>query len=309
MLFFFVLLSCCLAVQNLFSILSKLFCLFPWSPTLFCPVLSTSQQSWQLRHIPVPISLFAQVSFSLIFVAGCLLRNPRLNKLAAQAFCVTEAKGPDQRLESHIPQALAELYACAKHQEWASSFITSHHSKKSFRKRIIRGALTNGHEWIFFILKLDEGGNGGKYSQSTVINLMRGESEVSHEGSSLIAAIIADWVRIYWHALAHCWMICFRSSIAMMRLEMMISLWCYSLWHYLEIAFNAAQISPLGRWWCVFSLSLLSYSLLIASRSVLVLCKLYWVAMKNQWVVTNQCSAIFGARQIARIAVLYWVVS
>ncbi|KAF8723412.1 hypothetical protein AX14_009327 [Amanita brunnescens Koide BX004] len=116
----------------------------------------------------------------LSFLEGCLLRNPRLNKLAAQAFCVTEAKGPDQRLESHIPQALAELYACAKHQE----------------KRIIRGALTNGHEWIFFILKLDEGGNGGKYSQSTVIKLMqRGESEVSHEGSSLIAAIIADWIQ------------------------------------------------------------------------------------------------------------------
>ena len=62
---------------------------------------------------------------------------------------------------------------------------------------MIRGALTNGHEWIFFLLKLNDDGNGGKYFQSKGIPLMtasRGEEMVSRETSSLIAAIIAHWV-------------------------------------------------------------------------------------------------------------------
>ena len=50
-------------------------------------------------------------------LAGYLLQNPRLKKLPGQALFVTEAKGPDQRLASHVPQALGELYACAKHLE------------------------------------------------------------------------------------------------------------------------------------------------------------------------------------------------
>lgn len=113
--------------------------------------------------------------------ARYLLQNPRLKKLPAQdhALFVTEAKGSDQRLASHIPRALGELYACAKHLE----------------RRIIRGALTNGHEWIFFFLRLNEGGSGGEYFQSKGINLMRGgETGISREDSSLIAAIIADWI-------------------------------------------------------------------------------------------------------------------
>ena len=62
---------------------------------------------------------------------------------------------------------------------------------------IFRGALTNGHTWIFLALILNEDGDGGKYFQSysfKVWDANDGISSVSHGGSSLIAAIIAHWV-------------------------------------------------------------------------------------------------------------------
>ena len=59
----------------------------------------------------------------------------------------------------------------------------------------MRGALTDGHEWIFFLLKCHEGTSGAKYFQSECISIMN-VGEVSRDLCSLIAAIIADWVRL-----------------------------------------------------------------------------------------------------------------
>ncbi|KAF8346732.1 hypothetical protein F5887DRAFT_960765 [Amanita rubescens] len=72
---------------------------------------------------------------------------------------------------------------------------------------IFRGALTNGHSWIFLVLILNEDGNGGKYFQSDCIQVLDvndGISSVSHQGSSLIAAIIAHWVGKCDCAIADC---------------------------------------------------------------------------------------------------------
>jgi hypothetical protein len=67
-----------------------------------------------------PNSLSARVSFPLIFLgAELLVQTLRHKQLSEQdhTFVVSEAKGPDQRLASHIPQAIYEMYMCAKHLE------------------------------------------------------------------------------------------------------------------------------------------------------------------------------------------------
>ncbi|KAG5638514.1 hypothetical protein H0H81_012151 [Sphagnurus paluster] len=62
-------------------------------------------------------SLSIFVNFTVILTAEPhvrgLLKNPKLRPLSGQdnALFVTEAKGPDQRLESHVPQAISEMYA------------------------------------------------------------------------------------------------------------------------------------------------------------------------------------------------------
>jgi len=153
-------------------------------------VLNIEQNVLPVARDPTIFSfLFGFVNFTAILTTEAhaqllLMNGPKLKTLSAQdqALFVIEAKGPNQRLESHIPQAICEMYACARH----------------ISKTIFRGALTNGHSWIFLILILNEDGNGGKYFQSDriqVLDVNNGISSVSHQGSSLIAAIIAHWIQ------------------------------------------------------------------------------------------------------------------
>lgn len=142
-----------------------------------------------------PKSLSAHVSFTLL--AGLLFKNPKPKILSVQdhVLFVAEAKGPNQMLESHVPQAICEMYACAKYLKWVKFRSVPDLLSIFFSKMIIRGALTNGHKWIFLILKLNEDGNGGIYFPSDDISIMLGVNRgVSQQGSSLIAAIITHWV-------------------------------------------------------------------------------------------------------------------
>ncbi|KAF8881397.1 hypothetical protein CPB84DRAFT_1817259 [Gymnopilus junonius] len=100
-----------------------------------------------------------------------LLRNPTLLKADDSALFVSEAKGPDQQLESHVPQAVGEMYASANRLGTTT----------------IRGVLTNGHSWIFLILKLNSDGNGGRYSNQSHSH--------SSDFPSLISAIITHWMQ------------------------------------------------------------------------------------------------------------------
>jgi hypothetical protein len=152
-------------------------------------VLSVEQNVLPIRSRPMSHnSLSGFVDFTAILTseghARRFLRHPRLQNFSVDdhALFVTEAKGPDQILDNHTAQAIDEMYACAKH----------------LGKTIIRGALTNGVEWVFFLLKLNEDGNGGKYFESQPINLVRLEAagrKVSRTSCSLIAAIIAYWLQ------------------------------------------------------------------------------------------------------------------
>jgi hypothetical protein len=98
------------------------------------------------------------------------------------SFFVTEAKVLD--LSAHVPQAIAEMYACGKH----------------LQKKILRGALTNGHDWIFLLLKFNNDDDGASYSQSDVIQMYVTRSRndppvVRHPEPDMIAAILLHWIR------------------------------------------------------------------------------------------------------------------
>ncbi|KAL0958604.1 hypothetical protein HGRIS_013944 [Hohenbuehelia grisea] len=109
-----------------------------------------------------------------------LSMNPVLRHLRndESALLVSEAKGPDQLLENHVQHTIGEILACAR--------ITGN--------TIIRGVLTNGREWIFIVLKLNDNG-GGTYLQSdelTISSMVT--SRISQEAVSLISAIISHWM-------------------------------------------------------------------------------------------------------------------
>jgi hypothetical protein len=69
---------------------------------------------------------------------------------------------------------------------------------KKLGKNVIRGALTNGHIWIFLILRLNENAIGGRYFLSREIYLMENlveGSQVSEKACSFIAGIVAHWIQ------------------------------------------------------------------------------------------------------------------
>jgi len=94
---------------------------------------------------------------------------------------VTEAKQKGVPLAQHVPQAVAEMYASAK-------YLT---------KGIARGALTNGHEWIFLIFYLNENGIGGTYAESPTIKIQVSDTYpygVISPGPDIVAGILAYWI-------------------------------------------------------------------------------------------------------------------
>ncbi|KAM6502983.1 hypothetical protein JOM56_002960 [Amanita muscaria] len=126
-------------------------------------------------------------------------QNLKQNSEHATLF-VSEAKLTSSELDKHIPQAICEMYACAK----------------GLGKPTIRGALTDGQIWIFLLLKINPDGNGAIYAESEQLRLLAtapfpsSELEVSRNMCTAISGIMAYWAsggvysqRIYscflWH--------------------------------------------------------------------------------------------------------------
>jgi len=57
---------------------------------------------------------------------------------------------------------------------------------------VIRGALTNGHDWIFLFLDVNLDGSGS-FVESKSISLMSYDS-VLEKASSVISGLVAHWV-------------------------------------------------------------------------------------------------------------------
>ena len=90
-----------------------------------------------------------------------------------------QAKQDGVPFVQHVAQAVAEMYASAKYLMYDSGSLPMlfiNVEPHSTRKGILRGALTNGHEWIFLILYLNEDGNGGTYAESPTIKIQVSDS-------------------------------------------------------------------------------------------------------------------------------------
>ncbi|TFK23769.1 hypothetical protein FA15DRAFT_743803, partial [Coprinopsis marcescibilis] len=91
---------------------------------------------------------------------------------------ITKAKQEGVTLRNHIPQAVARMFASAKYR---------------VRKEIARGTVTNGHEWIFIILYINQGGIGGTYATSPTIKIQVSERypfRVISPGPDIIAGTL-----------------------------------------------------------------------------------------------------------------------
>jgi len=121
-----------------------------------------------------------------------------LGDLALSGFFVTEGK--QNLIVKDISQAVAEMYACAKHLRYGVTRVTSEHRlPKPHRQNIFRGALTNGLEWIFIILYLIDDGHGATYKHSTPLkigfeSLPFGPESVEEPAPDVIAGILSYWV-------------------------------------------------------------------------------------------------------------------
>ncbi|KAF9011217.1 hypothetical protein BDQ17DRAFT_1537964 [Cyathus striatus] len=96
----------------------------------------------------------------------------------ARRCLIVEAKY-ETDLHLHIPQAIAQLKACAE----------------KFHKSLIRGAISSGFKWLFVILELSErDSGGGKYYRSDII-------DADVYGPDRIVAILALWTQRSFEAL------------------------------------------------------------------------------------------------------------
>ncbi|KAF9047814.1 hypothetical protein BJ165DRAFT_1468268 [Panaeolus papilionaceus] len=142
---------------------------------------------------PVPLSdtsthsLHGRVDWAVIITSKKDAYKFRKKKLALTEcrhsyLFVSEAKGPKKHLEKHIPQVIAEMYACARQS----------------RKQTIRGAITNGIAWCFLILTLnsvegDQGAKGGMFWQSKILVLGNIEALVQSK-VSMVYSVLSHWL-------------------------------------------------------------------------------------------------------------------
>ncbi len=113
------------------------------------------------------------------------------------------AEGNLSLLMQDIPQTVTEMYACAKRVECGASRVARVANDRCLpiphRQNTFRGALTNGLEWVFIILYLNDNGNGAtyKYSNSVKINVVSepfGPERIKGHAPDVIAGILSYWV-------------------------------------------------------------------------------------------------------------------
>jgi hypothetical protein len=68
-------------------------------------------------------------------------------------------------------------------------------------KKVLRGALTNGRDWIFLLINLNDDYDGALYKQSDMVQLrtmksLDGRLVIPAPWPDLIAAILSHWVRL-----------------------------------------------------------------------------------------------------------------
>jgi hypothetical protein len=71
------------------------------------------------------------------------------------------------------------------------------------RKKVLRGAVTNGHQWIFILIKINDNYEGASFMDSDIIQIGGPIMNIFGQGMSnmswpdLIAAILLHWVHFF----------------------------------------------------------------------------------------------------------------
>jgi len=145
---------------------------------------------------------FCQSHF--LFLTAFYLNRPGVQGLVEKSnmvsgFFVVGAKSGKVIFSEHLPQALKRLYASAtklRYDSWPSCLILQ--GWLISRQTHIRGALTNGYEWIFIILSVNPNG-GASYRASipqSAAPVQEGDQITIHKTQpDLIAGILTSWVR------------------------------------------------------------------------------------------------------------------
>ncbi|KAF9017571.1 hypothetical protein BDZ89DRAFT_1074750 [Hymenopellis radicata] len=94
------------------------------------------------------------------------------------------AQGRQFMLSDDIPRAVADLYAAAERAG----------------QTVLRGALTNGCDWVFLILSRNSNGLGATYKESAVISLMERDRifssrQILEPWPDVIALLLSTWIQ------------------------------------------------------------------------------------------------------------------
>ncbi|KAF8175118.1 hypothetical protein BJ912DRAFT_38563 [Pholiota molesta] len=117
---------------------------------------------------------------------GAIQTNPTYEVLklyARSAVFILEAKLRPGDLNAAIHNAVCELYVCGRR----------------LCKKVIRGALTDGHKWIFLLLTFNATGEGAAYKDSGVVKLHRTfgpdvKPVVPAPSADILAGILLHWI-------------------------------------------------------------------------------------------------------------------
>lgn len=122
-------------------------------------------------------------------VVAFLFNMPAIDALQEHPLGFFVCQGKLEDLHLHIPQAVADLYACAKRLKYErpSPLLIP------FRKTTLRGALTNGNQWYFILLKLNDDGVGATYQYTQQFSIIPYSPHDTPSGADLIAGILSYW--------------------------------------------------------------------------------------------------------------------
>ncbi len=106
---------------------------------------------------------------------------------------------PNCALIDNLSQAASDIYACATLLKYG--LIRFLHSVLSLcSQKFLRGALTNGHEWIFIIIRVNQDAPGGKFKISPLLTLYVAQNaggedvQVDKFSADRITAVLSYWV-------------------------------------------------------------------------------------------------------------------
>ncbi|KAN0078023.1 hypothetical protein V8E55_010080 [Tylopilus felleus] len=115
-----------------------------------------------------------------LFLLAVFLSYPDLNGLRhmPSSFFVVETML--FHASDHVPQAVREMYACGK----------------ILQKKVLRGALTNGYDWVFLLIKFNNDYNSTSYQESAMLSLRTTgrfyrKPKIEKPWPDLIAAILS----------------------------------------------------------------------------------------------------------------------